>query len=84
MNIIERLENLENVRLDVDENVSREKFLQLNDFEVQSPDTTEEDLWIGLNSIGFNHALELDMVGLFFVNSFLYLENLFSRCVNSN
>jgi hypothetical protein len=84
LNIIERLENLESVRLDVDENVSREKFLQLNDVEVQSPDTTEEDLWNGLNCIGFNHALELDMVGLFFVNSLLYLENLFFRCVNSN
>jgi hypothetical protein len=48
--------------LDVDEIISKEKFLKLNDFEVQDPDTTEQDLWIGLKSVGFNYALELDMV----------------------
>ncbi len=54
--------NLETVQLDVDEIISKEKFLRLNDFEVQDPDTTEQDLWIGLKSVGFNYALELDMV----------------------
>jgi hypothetical protein len=48
--------------LDVDENISKEKFLKLNDFEVQSRETTEQDLWTGLKSVGFNYALELDMM----------------------
>ncbi|CAF3533242.1 unnamed protein product [Rotaria socialis] len=50
------------VGLDVDENISKDKFLKLNDFEVQDQDTSEQDLWIGLKSIGFNSALELDMM----------------------
>lgn len=54
--------NLDTVKLDRDENISKEKFLKLNDFEVQQPGTTEQDLWSGLNSVGFNYALELDMV----------------------
>ena len=54
--------DLESVNLDVDENVSKEKFLKLNDYEVQQPETTEQELWIGLNSVGFNYAMELDMV----------------------
>lgn len=52
----------EHARLDKDENISKEKFLKLNDFEVQDKDTTEDDLWIGLKALGFNYALELDMV----------------------
>jgi len=54
--------NLETVNLDVDEIIAKEIFLRLNDFEVQDPDTTEQDLWMGLKSLGFNYALELDMV----------------------
>jgi hypothetical protein len=53
---------LENIRLDVDENISKTKFLELNNFEVQDQGTSEQDLWNGLRSIGFNYALELDMV----------------------
>ena len=52
----------EHSRLDKDENISKEKFLKLNDFEVQDKNTTEDDLWTGLKAIGFNYALELDMV----------------------
>ncbi|CAF0850580.1 unnamed protein product [Adineta ricciae] len=52
----------ESVNLDVDENVSKEKFLKLNDYEIQEPETTEQELWIGLNSVGFNYAMELDMM----------------------
>ncbi|CAF2879999.1 unnamed protein product [Rotaria sp. Silwood2] len=52
----------ENVGLDIDENVSKEKFLKLNGFEVQDEDTSEQDLWNGLKSLGFNYALELDMM----------------------
>ncbi|CAF1240094.1 unnamed protein product [Rotaria sordida] len=52
----------EHVGLDVDENVSKEKFLKLNDFEVQDRGTSEQELWNGLKSIGFNYALELDMM----------------------
>jgi hypothetical protein len=48
--------------LDVDENISKEKFLKLNDYEVQDQDITEKDLWVGLKSLGFNYALELDMM----------------------
>lgn len=58
----------QNVHLDVDENISREKFIQLNDFEVQDKDTTEGDLWNGLKSLGFNYALELDMMCPFVLN----------------
>jgi hypothetical protein len=54
--------NLDTVKLDVDENISKEKFLKLNDLEVHDPDTSEKDLWIGLKSVGFNYALQLDMV----------------------
>lgn len=53
---------LDAIGLDVDENVSKENFLKLNDFEVQEQDTTEHDLWTGLKSVGFNNALEIDMV----------------------
>ncbi len=49
--------------MDKDENISKEKFLILNDFEVQNKETTEQALWVGLNRLGFNYALELDMVG---------------------
>ncbi|CAF3451160.1 unnamed protein product [Rotaria sp. Silwood1] len=52
----------ENVGLDIDENVSKDKFLKLNNFEVQDEDTSEQDLWNGLKSLGFNYALELDMM----------------------
>jgi len=48
--------------LDVNENISKEKFLKLNDFEVQDQSTSENDLWIALKSLGFNYALELDMM----------------------
>ncbi|CAF4352322.1 unnamed protein product, partial [Rotaria sordida] len=41
----------EHVGLDVDENVSKEKFLKLNDFEVQDRGTSEQELWNGLKSI---------------------------------
>lgn len=58
------------MKLDKDEHISKEKFLKLNDFEVQDPNTSEQDLWSGLKSIGFNYALELDMVC--FVISFLF------------
>lgn len=50
------------MNLDVEENISREKFLKLNDLEVQDKDTSEADLWTGLKALGFNYALELDMV----------------------
>ena len=53
---------VEHIGLDSDENISKAKFLKLNDFEVQDPGTSEKDLWNGLKSIGFNYALELDMV----------------------
>jgi len=53
--------------LDVDENISREKFVQLNNFEVQDPDIPDVDLWKGLTALGFNYALELDMVCDFLV-----------------
>jgi hypothetical protein len=53
---------VEHIGLDSDENISKAKFLKLNDFEVQDPSTSEQDLWNGLKSIGFNSALELDMV----------------------
>ncbi|CAF1508898.1 unnamed protein product, partial [Adineta steineri] len=52
----------DHVRLDEGEGISKENFFKLNDFEVQDPDTTETDLWAGLKSIGFNYALELDMM----------------------
>lgn len=48
--------------MDVDENISKLKFIELNNLEVQDEDTTEKDLWTGLKSIGFNNALEIDMV----------------------
>ena len=34
----------------------------MNDFEVKSEDTKDDDLWNGLKAVGFNSALELDMV----------------------
>jgi hypothetical protein len=73
--------NLESVHLDVDENISKEKFLKLNDIEVQSPETTETDLWSDLKTFGFNYALELDMVCVekFFFITFFF----FDRCVHS-
>ncbi|CAF3911899.1 unnamed protein product, partial [Adineta steineri] len=52
----------DHVSLDEGEGISKENFFKLNDFEVQDPDTTETDLWAGLKSIGFNYALELDMM----------------------
>ncbi|CAF4780987.1 unnamed protein product [Rotaria sp. Silwood1] len=55
----------QHVGLDVDENVSKEKFLKLNDLEVQDPYTSEQELWNGLKSLGFNYALELDMMCVF-------------------
>lgn len=62
---------LEHSHLDKDENISKEKFLKLNEFEVQDKDTTEQDLWTGLKSLGFNYALELDMVCYLFVSSMI-------------
>ena len=55
-------EVVENLKLDVDESISKKKFLELNEFEVKGEETTEEDLWSGLRAVGFNYALELDMV----------------------
>ncbi|UJR30828.1 hypothetical protein I4U23_018345 [Adineta vaga] len=52
----------DSIHLDVDENISMQKFIKLNNFEVQEPNTTEQELWSGLNSIGFNYAMELDMM----------------------
>jgi len=77
--------NLEHVHLDVDENISKEKFLKLNNFEVQSPDTTEKSLWEGLKTLGFNSALELDMVCIekFFFLYFLKKIFFLDRCVHS-
>ena len=53
---------LENLKLDVDESISKKKFLELNEFEVKGEETNEDDLWAGIKAIGFNYALELDMV----------------------
>jgi len=73
--------HLDHVGLDKDENISKEKFLALNDFEVQNKDANEQDLWAGLKSLGFNYALELDMVcHQKIVSNFLDFS--FFRCVH--
>jgi hypothetical protein len=59
-----RFINIEHAKLDTDEGISKAKFIELNKFEVQDQDTSEHDLWNGLKCIGFNYALELDMVCL--------------------
>jgi hypothetical protein len=52
----------ESINLDVDENISKKKFFDLNHYEVQNEQTSEVDLWNGLHAVGFNKALEIDMV----------------------
>lgn len=64
---------LATVHLDTDENISKENFIKLNNIEVQDSGTSEQDLWNGLNSIGFNNSLEIDMVGLKYFIFLLYL-----------
>ena len=56
----------------------------MNEFEIQSEDTKEDDLWSGLKAVGFNGALELDMVSDTNVEVSLNVRNLhLIRCVPS-
>lgn len=73
---------LEHSHLDRDENISRDKFLKLNDFEVQNKDTTEQDLWTGLKSLGFNYELKIDMVCYLIFSLMRRDFLLLSRCVH--
>ena len=49
-----------------DDEITLNGFLELNLMEAQDADGDPDDLWVTLESMGYNNALELDQV---FINS---------------
>ena len=45
-----------------DDEITLEGFLELNTMEAQDADGDPNDLWVTLESMGYNKALELDQV----------------------
>ncbi|CAF1005747.1 unnamed protein product [Didymodactylos carnosus] len=52
----------ETLNLDIEQNISKEKFLKLNEMEVDDSDTSESELWKGVKSLGFDYSLNADQM----------------------
>ena len=58
-----------------DDEITLKGFLDLNLMEAQDADGDPDDLWATLESMGYNHALELDQVCWNISTSTLYRYN---------
>lgn len=54
-----------------DDEISLKGFLDLNMMEAQDADGDPNDLWLTLENMGFNKALELDQVHTYGINQLL-------------
>jgi len=62
-----------------DDEISLKGFLDLNMMEAQDADGDPNDLWLTLENMGFNKALELDQVHIYGINQLI--ANNFLKCL---